>query len=48
MVVRGNGRQRRSGTNDQGGGVRPLYKTKNNNYFWSHGYQVGLQHTSAT
>jgi hypothetical protein len=47
-VVRGNGRQRRSGTNDQGGGGRPLYKTNNNNYCWSHGYQVGLQHTSAT
>jgi hypothetical protein len=27
-VIRGNGRQRRSGTNDQGGGGRPLYKTK--------------------
>jgi hypothetical protein len=47
-VVRGNGRQLRSGANDQGGGVHPLYKTKNNNYCWSHGYQVGLQHTSAT
>jgi hypothetical protein len=47
-VIRGNGCQRRSGTNDQGGGGRPLYKTKNNNYCWSHGYQVGLQHTSAT
>jgi hypothetical protein len=45
-VVRGNGR--RSGTNDQGGGGCPLYKTKNNNNCWSHGYQVGLQHTSAT
>jgi hypothetical protein len=41
-VIRGNGRQRRSGTNDQGGGGRPLYKTKKNNYCWSHGYQVGL------
>jgi hypothetical protein len=47
-VIRGNGRQRRSGTNDQGGGGRLIYKTKNNNYCWSHGYQVGLQHTSAT
>jgi hypothetical protein len=47
-VIRGNGRQRRSGTNDKGGGVRPLYKTKNNNYCWSHGYQVGVQHTIAT
>jgi hypothetical protein len=47
-VIRGNGRQRRSGTNDQGGGGRLLYKTKNNNYCSSHGYQVGLQHTSAT
>jgi hypothetical protein len=47
-VVRGNGRQRRSGTNDQGGGGRTLYKTKNNKYCWSHGYQVGLKHTSAT
>jgi hypothetical protein len=48
MVIRGNGRQRLSGTNDQGGGGHPLYKTKNNNYCWSHGYQVRLQHTSAT
>jgi hypothetical protein len=47
-VVRDNGRQRRSGTNDQGGGGHPLYKTKKNNYCWSHGYQVGFQHTSAT
>jgi hypothetical protein len=47
-VVRGVGRQRRSGNNDQLNGSRPLYKTKNNNYCWSHGYQVGLQHTSAT
>jgi hypothetical protein len=48
-VLRGNGRQRRSGPNEQGGGGgRPLYKTKNNNYCWSHGYQVGFQHTSAT
>jgi hypothetical protein len=47
-VVRGNGRQRRSGNNEQVSGSRPLYKTKNNNYCWSHGYQVGLQHTSAT
>jgi hypothetical protein len=46
-VLRGNGRQR-SGPNDQGGGSHPLYKIKNNNYCWSHGYQVGLQHTSAT
>jgi hypothetical protein len=23
------------------------YKTKNDNYFWSHGYQVGLAHTCA-
>jgi hypothetical protein len=30
-VIRGNGRQRRSGTNDQGGGGRLIYKTKNNN-----------------
>jgi hypothetical protein len=47
-VVRGNGRQRRSGNNEQVSGTHPLYKTKNNNYCWSHGYQVGLQHTSAT
>jgi hypothetical protein len=26
--------------------VRKSYKTKNDNYFWSHGYQVGLNHTS--
>jgi hypothetical protein len=32
MVIRGNGRQRRSGTNDQGGGGRPLYNTKINKY----------------
>jgi hypothetical protein len=31
-VVRGNGRQCRSGTNYQGGGGRPLYKTKNNKH----------------
>jgi hypothetical protein len=47
-VIRGNGRQRRSGTNEQGGGVRQLNKTKNNKYCWSHGYYVGLQYTSAT
>jgi hypothetical protein len=47
-VIHGNGRQRCSGTNDQGDGGRPRYKTKHNNYCWSHGYQVGLQHTSAT
>jgi hypothetical protein len=47
-VVRGNGLQRRSGNNEQVSGTRPLYKTNNNNYCWSHGYQVGLQHTSAT
>jgi hypothetical protein len=41
-VVRGNGRQRRSVNNEQISGSRPLYKTKNNNYCWSHGYQVGL------
>jgi uncharacterized protein len=27
--------------------VRKYYKTKNDNYCWSHGYQVGLNHTSA-
>jgi hypothetical protein len=27
--------------------VRKSYKTKNYNYCWSHGYQVGLDHTSA-
>jgi hypothetical protein len=27
--------------------VRKSYKTKNDNYCWSHGYQVGLSHTSA-
>jgi hypothetical protein len=27
-MIRGNGRQRRSGTNEQGGRGRPLYKTK--------------------
>jgi hypothetical protein len=27
--------------------VRKFYKTNNDNYFWSHGYQVGLNHTSA-
>jgi hypothetical protein len=27
--------------------VRKSYKTKNDNYCWSHGYQVGLNHTSA-
>jgi hypothetical protein len=26
--------------------VRKSYKTKNDNYYWSHGYQVGLTHTS--
>jgi nitroreductase len=47
-VVRGNGRQRRSGSNEQAGGGRPLYKTQKINYCWSHVYQVRLQHTSAT
>jgi hypothetical protein len=28
--------------------VKNLYKTSNGNYFWSHGYQVGLDHTIAT
>jgi hypothetical protein len=27
--------------------VRKYYKTKNDNYCWSHGYQVGVAHTSA-
>jgi hypothetical protein len=27
--------------------VRKSYKNKNDNYCWSHGYQVGLYHTSA-
>jgi hypothetical protein len=27
--------------------VRKSYKTNNDNYFWSHGYQVGLNRTSA-
>jgi hypothetical protein len=27
--------------------VRKYYKTKNGNYCWSHGYQVGLSHTRA-
>jgi hypothetical protein len=27
--------------------VRKSYKTKNDNYCWSHGNQVGLAHTSA-
>jgi hypothetical protein len=27
--------------------VRKSYKTNNDNYCWSHGYQVGLHHTSA-
>jgi hypothetical protein len=27
--------------------VRKSYKTKNDNYCWSHGYQVVLDHTSA-
>jgi hypothetical protein len=27
--------------------VRKSYKTKNDNFCWSHGYQVGLNHTSA-
>jgi hypothetical protein len=48
IVVHGNGRQRRSENNEQVSGSRPPYKIKNNNYCWSHGYQVGLQHTSAT
>jgi hypothetical protein len=26
--------------------VRKSYRTNNDNYFWSHGYQVGLNHTS--
>jgi hypothetical protein len=27
--------------------VRKSYRNNNDNYFWSHGYQVGLNHTSA-
>jgi hypothetical protein len=27
--------------------VRKSYKTKNDNYCWSHGYQIGLAHNSA-
>jgi hypothetical protein len=27
--------------------VRKSYKTKNDNYCWSHGYQVGQAHTIA-
>jgi hypothetical protein len=47
-VVRGTGRQRRSGNNEQVSGSHPIYKTKNNNYCRSHSYQVGSQHTNAT
>jgi hypothetical protein len=47
-VIRGYGRQRCTGNNEQGNWGRPMYKTKNNNYCWSHGYQVGFQHSSAT
>jgi hypothetical protein len=28
--------------------VRKSYKTKNDNYCWSHGYHVGLDHTSTS
>jgi hypothetical protein len=28
--------------------VRKSYKTKNYNYCWSHGYQVGLNHANCT
>jgi hypothetical protein len=34
--------------NEQGNRGRPTYKTKNDNYFWFHGYQVGMKHTRAT
>jgi hypothetical protein len=27
--------------------IRKSYKTNNDNYCWSHGYEVGLNHTSA-
>jgi hypothetical protein len=27
--------------------LRKSYKAKNDNYCWSHGYQVGMNHTSA-
>jgi hypothetical protein len=47
-VVRGNGRQRRTRNNEQGNVGRPKYKTKNDNYCWSHVYQVGIHHTGAT
>jgi predicted RNase H-like nuclease (RuvC/YqgF family) len=29
-------------------GQRPVKTTKNDSYFWSHGYQVAKSHTSAT
>jgi hypothetical protein len=29
-------------------GQRPIKKTNNDSYFWSHGYQVAKSHTSAT
>jgi hypothetical protein len=47
-VVRYNGLQRRTRNNVQVNMVRPKYKTKNDNKCWSHGYQVGMQQTSAT
>jgi hypothetical protein len=47
-VVHVNGRQRRTRNNEQGNLGRPKYKTKNNIFCWSHGYQVGMQHTRAT
>jgi hypothetical protein len=33
-------------TSTQATYVRKSYKTNNDNYCWSHGYQVGLNHTS--
>jgi hypothetical protein len=39
-IVRDNGRARIF--------ERQKYKTKNNNYCWSHGYHVGADHTRST
>jgi hypothetical protein len=46
LGVQGNTRPAAAATNPTTY-VRKSYRTNNDNYCWSHGYQVGLNHTSA-
>jgi hypothetical protein len=43
-----NNNTKATGSNNQRTGTRPIRITPNNNYCWSHGYQIAENHTSAT